>query len=109
MRVWETEWVLVCSTYVVHNALMHEKNAIYRYLFVEVTLGCVNVPKVIKYMQPKAQTIIWVINDSSVKRNPKIIYFLNCTKPFEVYLVPYVVAVSEKNLFTKKSHLTWFK
>ena len=72
-------------------------------------LGCVNVPKVIKYMQPKAQTIIWVINDSSVKRNPKIIYFLNCTKPFEVYLVPYVVAVSEKNLFTKKSHLTWFK
>ena len=36
------------------------------------TVGCLNVPKVLKYMQP-----------------------------FEVYLVPYVVAFSEKNLFTK--------
>ena len=56
------------------------------------SLGCVNVPKVIKFMQPKAQTIIWVINDWSVKRNQKIIYFLNRTKPFEVYLVPYVLS-----------------
>ena len=67
---------------------------------VDGPLGCVNVPKVIKYMQPKAQTIIRVINDLSVKINQKIIYFLNWSKPFKIYIVPYEVAVSEKNLFT---------
>ena len=35
-----------------------------------------------------------------LKENQKKINFLNRTKPFEVYLVPYVVAVSEKILFT---------
>ena len=88
---------------VLENAITHCKMKIY------IPVGCLNVPKVKKCMQTKAQPIIQVTNDSSVKKNFNILYIQGCAKPSEVYLVPYVVAVSEKNLFTKKSHLTWFK
>ena len=68
-------------------------------------LGCVIVPKVSGCMPSLVSTCLWsmVINDSPKLWYSKILHFPIWTKPFEVYVVPYVVAISEKNLFTKKS------
>ena len=72
-------------------------------------VGCVTlytgVPKVIKCMLHGAQLMSLVINDSPSEKNLKILHFLIWTKAFEVYLLLYVVAVPDKNVFAKKSYL----
>ena len=54
---------------------------------IRISLGCVNVPKVIKCMFHGAQLMSLVINDSPSEKNLKILHFLIWIKAFEDYLL----------------------
>ena len=70
------------------------------------TVGCVNVPKVIKCMLHGAQLMSLVINDSPSEKNLKILLFLIWTKAFKVYLLSVCSGRSRKKSICLKIILT---